>query len=101
MTKETVKSVAALLAEGKISATEAGRKIKGLVTRRGDSEAERMARYQESIHDDGFETDDNSFSHIAALHSFGKITMEQIKEIYAAMEGKTSLHEEGGVIEPD
>lgn len=88
MTKETVKSIVQQLADGKIDAAEAGRRIGPLVTRRPvvESEAERMKRYYDSYHDAGGpETDPNSFNHVSFLYHSGEITKAQLETLSEAM----------------
>lgn len=88
MVKETVESIANQVADGTMDATEAGRRIRGLVTRIAPArtEAERMARYYESHHELAIETDPNSFMFVNVLYYAGKITKAQRDAIQSGMD---------------
>lgn len=86
---ETVKSIAEKLAKGSMSATEAGLKIRDVVNRVPWQKTEKD--YYEGHHELAIDLDPNSFIHITSLYNNGVISDADLKAIYAAMEGKTSL----------
>jgi hypothetical protein len=89
MARETVESIAQRVADGSMDASEAGRKIKVLVTRVPEARTDKD--YYEGHHEAAIETDPNSFIHVTALFYGGKISKAQMDAINRAMEGDTKL----------
>lgn len=83
MAKETVVGLARQVAEGVLDATEAGKRMRGLISVRKEvtTDAEKAEQY----HSGGYEVDANSFVHVSALRSLGVLSQAQYAAILKAL----------------
>lgn len=79
--KETVTTLAEKVAAGTMTAQEAGQQMRSMVTRPKviSTQAQRIESYNSAA----LETDPNSFIHVSALFSLGKISKADYDTLYA------------------
>lgn len=83
--KETVTSLAEKVAAGELDAATAGRQMRPLLTT--TSIPDTLAKRREGYNEAAIETDPNSFVHVAALYSLGRLEKSDYEMLRAMAVG--------------